>query len=78
MNNGKHGQGTHCTKMGANKSAENTPNVWDFDKKKASLGVLSPWTRKLDKTEGGKKILTRTYLIWPSGKDRIACYFLLR
>ena len=39
--NGKHGQGTHSTKMGANKSAENNPNApkficpnfWDFDKK---------------------------------------------
>ena len=25
MNNGKHGQGTDWTKMGADKSAENTP-----------------------------------------------------
>ena len=39
--NGKHGQGTHSTKMGAEKSAKNTPNalnlsvqiVWDFDEK---------------------------------------------
>ena len=23
---GKHGQGTHCTKMGADRLAENTPN----------------------------------------------------
>ena len=40
----KHGQGTHSTKMGADKSAENTPNppkfncprpkVWDFDEKR--------------------------------------------
>ena len=43
MINGKHGQGTHCTKMGADKLAENTPNaqivcqspkVWDFDEKR--------------------------------------------
>ena len=27
MNNGRHGQGTHSTKMGANKLAENTPNA---------------------------------------------------
>ena len=27
FNNEKHGQGTHNTKMGADKSAENTPNV---------------------------------------------------
>ena len=25
MNNGKHGQGNHCTKMGADSLAENTP-----------------------------------------------------
>ena len=38
--NGKNGQGTHSTKMGADKSAENTPNepkmfdpIWDFRKK---------------------------------------------
>ena len=48
MINGKHGQGTPCTKMGADKLAENTPNdpkficlnclprpkVWDFDEKR--------------------------------------------
>ena len=28
--NGKHGQGTHCTKMGANILAENTPNAPKF------------------------------------------------
>ena len=40
MNNGKHGQGTHCTKMGADSSAENTPEficpsskVLDFNEK---------------------------------------------
>jgi hypothetical protein len=27
---GKHGQGTHCTKMGADKLAENTPNAPKF------------------------------------------------
>ena len=27
MNNGKHGQGTHSTEMGADSSAENTPNA---------------------------------------------------
>ena len=37
---GKLGQGIHCTKMGANSSAENTPNapeVMDFNEKKASF-----------------------------------------
>ena len=28
--NGKHGQGTQSIKMGADKSAENTPNVLKF------------------------------------------------
>ena len=56
MINGKHGQGTHSTKMSADKLAENTPNaskfispnclpkpknLW-FRWKKASLGVRSP------------------------------------
>ena len=27
LNNGKHGQGTHSTKMGADSPAENTPNA---------------------------------------------------
>ena len=46
----KHGQGTLSTKMGADKLAENTPNVlkfvcpspkvWDFQKKKALCGGL--------------------------------------
>ena len=57
MINGKHGQGTHSTKMGADKLDENTPNAPKFicpiclpkDKssgfqwKMASLGVHSPW-----------------------------------
>ena len=30
MNNGKHGQGTHCSKMGADKLAENTLNAPKF------------------------------------------------
>ena len=30
MNNGKHGQGTHCTKMGNDSLAENTPNAPEF------------------------------------------------
>ena len=40
MINGKHGQGTHCTKMGADKLANApkficpSPNVWDFDEKR--------------------------------------------
>ena len=56
MNNGKQEEGTHCTKMGADKPAENTsnllynlspicpsPRVWYFDEKKASLAVRNPW-----------------------------------
>ena len=53
---GKHGQGTHSTKLGADKSAENTlngpkfmcpnclpkPKNWNFDGNKASSGVRSP------------------------------------
>ena len=41
--------------MGADKLAKNTPNatkficpspkVWDFDEKKTSLGVRSPWAK---------------------------------
>ena len=30
MNNGKNGQGTHCAKMVADSSAENTPNAPEF------------------------------------------------
>ena len=30
FNNGNHGQGTHCTKMGADSLAENTPNAPEF------------------------------------------------
>ena len=30
MNNRKHGQGTHCNKMGADSSAQNTPNAPQF------------------------------------------------
>ena len=54
----KHGQGTHCTKMGADESAENTqkcPKInlsklsvqaqkFGISMKKASLGVRSPWS----------------------------------
>ena len=29
-NNERHGQGTHCTKMGADSLAENTPNAPEF------------------------------------------------
>ena len=56
LNNGKYKQGTHCTKMGADSSAEINPNVpkficpnclpkpksLGFQWKKASLGVRSP------------------------------------
>ena len=51
MINGKHGQGTHCTKMGADSLAENTPEFicpiclpkpknYGFQWKKASLGSV--------------------------------------
>ena len=55
LNNEKYGQGTHCTKMGADNSAKNTPNVpqnlsakfvcprpkvMDFKEKKANIGRL--------------------------------------
>ena len=57
MNNGKHGQGTHCTKMSADSFAKNTPSVPEFicptclpkpkssgfQWKKASLGDFSLW-----------------------------------
>ena len=53
----KHGQGTHCIKIGADSLAENSPNYPEFicptclpkpkssgfQWKKASLGVRSPW-----------------------------------
>ena len=48
----KHKQGTHCTKVGADSSTENTsnateficpiPKVLDFNEKNASLDVRSP------------------------------------
>ena len=57
MINGKHGQKTHSTKMGADELAENTPNAekficpiclpmpksLGFGWKKASSGVCNPW-----------------------------------
>ena len=57
MVNGKHGQETHITKMGADQSAKNTPNapknVWsnlsaqaqkfEIFEKKLSTGVRSSW-----------------------------------
>ena len=53
---------THCTKIGADKSAKNTPNALKFicpkclpkpkslgfRWKKASLGVRSPWPRVIE------------------------------
>ena len=66
MINEKHGQGTHRTKMGADKLFENTPKFicpnclpkpksLGFWWKKASLGVRSPWLwwrcRIIQKTE---------------------------
>ena len=62
LNNRKHGQGTHCTEMGADRLAKNNPNAPKFTRstclpmpkssgfhwKKASLGVSSPWTQELN------------------------------
>ena len=56
LTNEKLGQGTHCTKVGTDKSSKNTqmpqnlstqivyphPKLLDFNEKKASLGVRSP------------------------------------
>ena len=40
MNNGKHGHGTHYTKMGADSLIENTPNAPGFILT-ASIGVYN-------------------------------------
>ena len=54
---------TLCTKMGADKSAQNlsaqAQKVWNFNKKKASLGVRSPWGKpyvKLSKPNTNKDV----------------------
>ena len=61
MENNKHGQGTHSTKMSADSPAENTPNASKnfspkclpkpkssrFLKKKLSLGVRSLWLQNI-------------------------------
>ena len=39
MINGKHGQGTHCTKMGADKSAQNTPNNQNLSAQDQKFGI---------------------------------------
>ena len=52
MINEKHGHGTHSTKMGADKLAENTPNV----PKKISLGVRSE-----SKLDALKKFVSKLY-----------------
>ena len=46
MNNGKHGQGTHCTKMGADSLAENTPNSHNL-----SAQFVCPSPKVLDLNE---------------------------
>ena len=65
MINERYGQGTHSTKMGADKSADNItnapkficPNCLPYPKslgflwKKVSLGVRSPWERIICKVE---------------------------
>ena len=54
MNNGKHGQGTHCTKLGADSLVENTPNAQNLSAqaqkfwismKKDFIGRCSSWFR---------------------------------
>ena len=42
----KHGQGTHCTKMGADSSAENTPNALEL-----SAQFVCPSPKVLDFNE---------------------------
>ena len=39
MINGKHGQGTHCTKRGADQSADNTPNTPKLSAQAQKLGI---------------------------------------
>jgi hypothetical protein len=67
---GKHGQGTHCTKMGADSLAENSPNTpeficpkfLDFNEKRlhrASV-VRGSETRSVSFPEAGSQILTKT------------------
>ena len=77
------GQGTHSTEKGADKSAKNIPNAprficlncllkpknWNFDDKKASLGVRSPCIKRQSK--GGKRkreIETYSEEIWNGRK----------
>ena len=58
--NGKHGHGTHSTKIGADKLAQNTPNapklicpspkVWDFDEKRLHWAFI---VSEPDKTQCG-------------------------
>ena len=46
MINGKDGQGTHCTKLGAHKSAENFPNAPNL-----SAHIVCPSLKVLDFNE---------------------------
>ena len=69
LNNGKHGQETHCTKMGADSLAQNTSIAPEFicpiclpkhkssgfQCKKASLGFRSPWYWIISQTFWMKK-----------------------
>ena len=71
MINGKHGQ-THSTKLGADKSAENTPNAprficlnclpkpisLEFLWKKAALGVRSPCLEVWNETNSRSELFT--------------------
>lgn len=66
MINGKHGQGTHCTKMGADKSAENTTNAPKFIYPRnhmlqcLSVPRFQKWVKKSGQPVGvsfGKKLL---------------------
>ena len=71
MNNGNNGQETHSTKMGADSLAKNTtkapeficpiclpkPKSYGLQRKKASLGVHSPWFKQTHSVHNGLKYL---------------------
>ena len=84
LNDGKHGQGTHWTKKGADSLAENNPNApkficpiclpkpknSGFQWKKASLGVLSPCYWKSE----SKTVYYKTRMLPNRGLGTIASF----
>ena len=71
--NGKHGQGTHSTKMGAGKSAESTPNAPKFQKFGISMkkglhwaSVVHGWMTwsTFEKSESAFKTKLKPNLNW--------------